>query len=1065
MSFSVGILRFALRRGGIAMACALLFAGASYGQAEAEPTLSPGEGVRSTEAAVPPSWYEVEVPFGFHLDPLTGVVANQRRGAGGPTIVLDEHGLSGEVELQQLGAATLELEEGGRRKVVLEDGEALDVLPDETGAEALLRIGEASPVSPGAWGYLRVLDRLSNSLVLEVALAPENTTTLEREPGEVTVARHPGGLELSWYPSAEGPWRVERAVVRGRTPSDKSFTVLDTVDEARFVDEDLERELLYEYRVTRLTKDGSPAPWGATGRGVFQGLAGGESVPVLRGTELSLLTGDVLGARVDLVIDYVTADAVQLSPGEGRSLRLLLPDEAAVWELPDPGRGGYVAPRRMAQVGSSLAVALPEGILARVTVERGDATAPRLRCQVDLAGGRVFPQPPAEPEVRFTPEGVAFDFTGHGTGGGGASKASHAFGTKTKPPITPVELPDDASVVVEREDELGSEIFVEVLEGDAGERVVLDPVGGPPRIVRYRFKSRSPVGRTSPAGEAVRVLLVDQGDEARVEGLIADAVRDLGDADFRRRDAARAVLELLETRALDALGRALLSDDPEVASSAREILSQLAPEETAGESAVSVALVLRARAVSTGLEDEPPIEGLLAESPIARAIALLRRLGQDGRAPEEASDLEAWRALIAEADPDAGVRLVAQHWHSLASEPWRPVMGRLIDLPEPDSVPRAESIARAREELVGVQTVDEVVDVVLRLLPGLDTLQELLLLSLLAELEGRGPESVLELDELDRIHLALALLEQHETTDSVVFLEAADRLFRDPAVLALAWRSFAERRFDPPALGERRVERLPVADGAAFDARLRELAEEGAEDVDLVLPAGVYERPDTSNRRALSIPGLRILADGDVVLRGTLSIAGVDDVVLAGLALEGRTRAALMLNGATVVLEDCLLSGGNTIISGSESIVGLSRCELVAANPNTPATGVRLSGTSLVLARDTSFDSAGSAMQGTRSGLFERCAIDAGRRNGIDGTRGGALVLVDTLIESDASCLSNIERGVLDGALLLSPTRAVAAFRPEVAVCTEHLMVRGADGELARGEQLDECPLGRTRYR
>jgi hypothetical protein len=888
---------------------------------------------------------------------------------------------------------------------------------------------------------------------------------LERTPRELSVQLRGDGLELTWPAGSDASavWHVERAAIDGRHPARKTFETLAETTATRFMDEDMERELLYEYRVTRLGET-----FGSRARAVRGAWRSGPKVPVLRGTELSLLTGDVDGSRVDIVVDYVSGDAIQLSPGTGRSLRLLSPEEAAQWELPEPGDQGYQAPRTMTQVGRSLAVLLPEGILARITVERGDEETPRLRCQIDLDGGRTFPQPPAEPAVRWTPEGIRFDFT---AGAGRPSPAVLKARSKVKPSLVlPPELPDNATLVIEREDEFGTGTFVEVLESGPGDKDALDPVGGPPRIVRYRFRSRGANGLTSPASEPKRVLLIDDGNDTEVEGLVASAVRDLGEADYKKRDSARAVLELLEGRALDALSRALLSEDPEVAGSARELLSRISPQPGGGGTAVSAALVLRARAVAEGFEAEPPIEGLFDDSPVARAMALLRQAGREGAAPSAGSELERWRALVAEADPDTGVRLVAQLWHSLGAEPVRPAMRQLYGRNEPDPIEgaAADVFAAARESLHGARTVAEVTDVVARVLPGLDPWQELLALGVVAELEAQteSPASLVSAESLERMQLALALLEHNARTDDAIFLDAADRLFEDPAGLVVAWREFARRRFEREEdASERRVEHLSVAEGSALDVLLSELEQEEAQDLDLILPAGVYERTDEASRRPISISGLRLIAEGDVVLRGTLTFMNAEDVVLQGLAIEGRNRTSLMVTSGSVFAQDCVLSGNNTCISGLDALVGLSNCELLSNTERAAVTGVRLSGASLLLARDTAFDCNGSALQGTRSALFERCVIDSGRRNGIDGTRGGALVLVDCLIESDASCLSNIERGVLDGVVLLSPGRAVAAFRQDVALCSEHLIVPGGEGELDHGQRLDECPLERTRFR
>jgi hypothetical protein len=291
---------------------------------------------------------------------------------------------------------------------------------------------------------------------------------------------------------------------------------------------------------------------------------------------------------------------------------------------------------------------------------------------------------------------------------------------------------------------------------------------------------------------------------------------------------------------------------------------------------------------------------------------------------------------MAGSDPDEGVRLTAALSGSMQPEPWRPALERLaLSAPSASSAldgggAGREAAARLRHALPSVRTLADARELLADELTSgdaLDAWHELALCTLYWELERPAGHAGDDGRVLARLALALGLLEQHAESGAPVFLEALAELFDDPWACLMARRTFARRRAQRLAEEHRPrdVRRLAAADGAELSERLRELEQEGARDVLLVLPPGVYDW-EVGNRPELSVPGLWLVGEGaagDVHVRGMLAVQDASDIVLVNLTVDGDNRTALSVSDGGVTLVDCRLLGTGSCVTGSRAYVQL----------------------------------------------------------------------------------------------------------------------------------------------
>ena len=204
--------------------------------------------------------------------------------------------------------------------------------------------------------------------------------------------------------------------------------------------------------------------------------------------------------------------------------------------------------------------------------------------------------------------------------------------------------------ILSLERELGFEsdewVFV-TEEVTSGEVVLIDLSPGVTGPCRYRTRARlGPYGPSSPSAP-ISVLVGDDGGE-QTDAWIREAIEELGQPDYSRRQRARELLAVVGERARPHLLEVVSSENPEQAAAARELLSGLSHEEegTTSEGALVPDILLR-RANELGLA-EGVLPGFLDADPVVRAYGAI--LVDDVVAARE------HLAVLAESDPELFVR-------------------------------------------------------------------------------------------------------------------------------------------------------------------------------------------------------------------------------------------------------------------------------------------------------------------------------------------------------------------------------------------------------------------------
>jgi len=569
------------------------------------------------------AWEDVVVPAGFALDLGTGRVTGAAE-PDRPTLRYEGELLFATVPLRVLPSASA----SPRARIDRDEGEALPSVRALAGGELTFDLFTEG------WGYLRVLEVTPHRASLEYVRDPDpRRRRLEREPTELEAVSDPSGVTLHWPARSGASYRIDRRLLP-RRPFDPpgAWKEVARVETSPWFDDEPAAGRIAEYRVSR-EDPGGCVGWRA--RGVVGFAPEGRDLVAPANGGVDLLTGALDGERVDLTIEYVRENDVRLQPGEGVQACLLSEDAESLWDTPDELCYAPLEVSVHATCGRVLALRLPEGALVRLRVEEIHGREVTFGRQVNLDGSPIFPPAPASPEIRWEPGcGVVFTFEA--------------------PPAVPGER--RPSLVVEREETLDAEDWSVCLEGSPGELELLDPVKADEVLLRYRFRQRLGERQLSPPSAPVSVLLGDDGGVGS-EALLERAVTDLGHRDFDRRERARAVILAMGERAWPKLGEALRSPDPEVADAARELILSIPGAEEGeglppGGRAGLAQLLLGVHAAETGAGAPPTADWVAAEAGARASAALCGAGGREG----SAMAIEAWRRVLAEADPDRGVR-------------------------------------------------------------------------------------------------------------------------------------------------------------------------------------------------------------------------------------------------------------------------------------------------------------------------------------------------------------------------------------------------------------------------
>lgn len=980
-------------------------------------------------------WIDLELPAGFHLDLASGEVTSRPPSLPSGVLSYANGRLESTPRLavwERVGA------ERTSTRVARGGGTTAKEPAPVPGTELLFDVG------PDVWGYLRVLAADEDALTLEYARAGrvgEGRALLEREPAQVLVEHVGGQLTLTWPASEAGAeYEIRRAVIG---PGGQAAEVVARgVRGGEWTDPDSPSGVVVEYRVART--DGGRA-FGARARGAHVVQPGDWPMALDSGMFLNVITGEIGGESSHLEVIYAKPPYLNVRPLGGTKIAAIGVRRGDAWLLPEAGGGRYDDRRHAIKAGADVALHLPEGIYVRLRATVAEDGRVMVRRQFDLSGDRRLPATPELPEIRWTGSSVVFEFPG--LGGSVAEREA-------------------VSLVVERE--LGYQVgdWEELTIGRPGTRTCEVEVPGVGHVIaRYRFRHRFPWGSLSFATEPLRVLHGDVGDPAEVERLLDRAFEGLLAPDFDERLAARGVLTALGDAAWPRLREALTSEEAELAAAAADLLLS-SSEGMAG----NVEVVLRARAEIEGVTGDPPAGWCDAE-PDRRALALLGSWGQSRDALEE-ERLRAWTRVLVLADPDPIVGSLARLQLEQASDG---VQRRGVGVPyallPADRRPVAPAVDwRALFE----RRPDpfEVAGVVRASLDLGDPRAALVQLEVAYALERLSPREAANLGEYE---MALRLVEQYRERGADVLLEAAEEYLPSPGARLRALAELADRRLstgvlDTEDLGRRRI----VFEGDSLDALgilLDDLFRSEVQDVDVVLPAGTYAVDGDATQAWIDVrvPGLRLLAlTGEVELLGGVRLTNVRDVVLEGLRIRNPAGTALyMLSGSSAVVEDCVLVGRDTTVQLQESRLELDRAELTP--PMSPAAplrsarsntwSVRMTGRSLLFARDSLITS-GSIQPSDESLVYiERSVVRSGARNVLQGQRRGALVVRDSLLASDAGGVYGMETALFEGVVIDVKTYPLGQGSARILVCPEHVILPDASAEFDRPGYLEACPL------
>jgi hypothetical protein len=501
--------------------------------------------------------------------------------------------------------------------------------------------------------------------------------------------------------------------------------------------------------------------------------------------------------------------------------------------------------------------------------------------------------------------------------------------------------------------------------------------------------------------------------------------------------------------------------------------------------------ILLARA--SALDLAPPPAEWTADDPARRALALLRAKGaaaQWNSALDPAA--ESWTALLGESDPEVSVRQLAALCaaapaaHPRERIPWRRWAARS------SAGDYLETWGEFFRERAGLVDRELVLERLAREIPGAELLVAEAFLAVAHELWSAPETWEDELAAWGRAELALRLVERYRASGGPALLAAARELCANQGAGIRAWRGLARQWSERAGLGPRSERELGAMagsgelhnaaapeeesretlrieggrdGGARLAAALRELRAGGREDVDLILGPGIYEPEKPGSALVLEVPGLRLIGEGEpgsgaVELRGGIMVGKCRGVVLENLDILTDGTNALSLVMSEVAVSGCRLRGRGSCIMVNTSDLLLEGCELLPPSSGRPGGSLLSSGGGLVLARDSLLAAGPVSMLGEARGFLERCVLEAGQRNAIEGGRTGRITLVDCLVASEQVGLSNMAGALLEGVLLRCERGPLQNATGPVFLCPEHVL--GLDKGIPAGsEQLPSCPLVR----
>ncbi|MCH2103789.1 MAG: hypothetical protein MK297_07255 [Planctomycetes bacterium] len=950
----------------------------------------------------PRTWEDVELPVGFYLDLGTGTVSNLAPVEAVQALTWDGESL--------LGPALLSLIPGASERDRIERGEGGAPQPGVmtlVGSEWCYELGELG------WGYLRVLAVGAGRITMERAHLSGEELLLSREPAGLSWRARPEGVELSWGRSdrESARWIIERRALRAERVG--AWEAAGTSTEPWWTDAEVEPDVLMEYRVV-LEGGGMGSRTRAIAGGVVDG-----PVEVGQGDGVNVLTGEVGGARVDIQLEYINPKGVQIGPGEGVLIRALVANGRDAWELPPKDTPGYGPQRFFLSEGRDLALYLPEGLYARLSLGEIKEEKAQLKLSAAIDGGRVLLPTPMTLGGEGLPEG------------GASVKASVPGGFLGLGLGEPI-------LSLEREQGYDSEEWVFVTEDTTGgEALLIDPNPGITGPCRYRTRLRlGPHGPSAPS-VPISVLVGDDGGE-QTEAWIREAITELGQPDYARRQRARELLAVVGERARPQLLEVVSSENPEQAAAARELLSGLGNEDAV--SAPAEALVpelLLKRANELGL-DETALPGFLDPDPLVRAFGAFK-----------VRDVEQARAhleVLAEVDPEGFVRDVA----SIA-----------LLLP-----PRVESPGvRAHSE--GLELIEVARE--LELMSALDPIQladslqgavseaevwtRLLVLQVVSDLEASFGDLVREEEAIARARLVLALLEDRlegrEAPGS--FLAAALDVVRDPMVRQVAARRLGERLFQEPRSLQEPL-RVEPGDFDELASILDECRRSGVGETILV-PAGVYEAESGSlSTLRTGGEGVHLIGEGEVFIHASFIIDEGAKVTLENLKLKPRSGVGVTILGGELLLKDCELSSSSMGVQATDSVVTLSSCVLGSPASSKGGRGgpilMRFVGVSALFARESELRTTASCLQGPRMVYLDTCALSSRDRSAVEGQGRLEVFCERSILRGGYAALVGAGSGVLDGVVLESVGHAALRLGENLHICREHTSGGDEPGEL-----------------
>ena len=960
------------------------------------------------------TWGDVELPVGFHLDLATGSVSNRAPLETERGVVWDGESLR--------GSGLLILIPGAAERDVIARGEGLAPQP---GAPALKNTEWTYSVGEFGWGYLRALQVGSGRISLERAHLDIGEPQLSRAPAEISWRSLGESLELSWADSSDedARWIVQRRKLRSGVSAE--WTLLGVSSAALWTDSALKPDVVYEYRVLR-ESGGLGARVRAVAGGLFDGL-----LETTQGVDVNVLSGEINGERSDLRVEYINPKGVQISPSAGVLVRTMAGSGRDAWEVPSSDVQGYGPQRYFVSVGRDLAVYLAEGLYARVSLNKIEDGKAGLRVNVALDGGRILlPAPTLESSEWLSSGEVEIKAN--------VPKGHEGLGL------------GEPTLTLEAERGFQSEEWITLSEHASGDGELLrDEAPGESGPKRYR--ARLHLGRHGPSSPSapITVLVGDDGGE-QAEGWIREAVAELGERDYSRRQRAREVLAVIGERARPLLLEVISSDNPEQAAAARELLSSLGQKEKSASSAVALLPeVLMKRAGELGLS-AGAMPGFLDPDPTLRAFGALRVID-----PES---VRAHLELLADSDSEFFVREAAEITLSLPAR--RAAQELSVDA-------NAPTLSTISEELdaYGSLDVNLLADSFALAAAELEAWHALVSFQVARDLRASRGDELEEEAAIERARLALALLAKSDDGEEVPasFLAAALDVVRAPLIRQEAARAFAESRF---AEHERVDEPLRVVAGDFDDlaALLDECRRSGRGD-QILIPEGDYEAPSgASSSLRMGGQGVHLIGEGEVRIYASLLIEADSKVTLENLHIGPRSGIGITITEGELTLIDSRLSLQSMGVQATDSVVALSGTVIADPPRSAAAKGgamaLRFVGMSALIARNSQISTSASCAHGPRFVHIDTCTFMAKDRCAVEGQGSMEVFVERSLLFGGYAALSGPSSGVIDGVVLESPGHVALRVGAGLHLCREHVRTPDETGELWLKGSTIECTFG-----